>query len=298
MGGREEGTSGNVERISSSRWEHCLYINPSGSLKIYSCKISSQDQQWSTLPDTLYNNSSLVVIDGILTSVGGYSIGGRFTNCLLSLTGGGWVKRRRWCEIFPAMPTPRRVTVSLTTEHTLIVAGGCDGGKNLSVVEVMDISTRQWSTASNLPHPFGVASGTICGDNLYLAGGYVGYGEPSKSVLTCSITDLLSPLSLGARLQSLSLANKTSVWRQTRDLPVTRSTLITLGGHLLAIGGRDDSTEDTAEVYCYDNHNDSWRVVSQMKKSRARCLAAALSDDRLLVVVGGFCNYTVEITSL
>ena len=277
-----------------------VYINPSGSLKMYSCESSSRDQQWSTLPDTEYYDPGLVIIDGTLTSVGGRSRDRTRTNCLLSLTGRGG-ERMRWCEIFPAMPTPRDQTVSLTTEHTLIVAGGYDGRNNLNVVEVMDISTRQWSTASDLPHPFGVASGTICGDNLYLAGGCVGLAKASKSVVTCSVTDLLSPLSLGGRLQSLSLANKTSVWRQALYLPVTGSTLITLGGHLLAIGGEDDSAANTATVHCYDNHTNLWQVVSEMKGSRRLCLAAALSDDRLLVVGGsGEWPYldSVEIASL
>ena len=277
-----------------------VYINPLGSLKMYSCKISPRDQQWSTLPDTEYYNPSLAVIDGTLTSVGGVSR--TYINSLLSLTGRGR-ERRRWCEIFPAMPTPREQTVSLTTEHTLIVAGGFEGRKNLNVVEAMDISTRQWSTASHLPHPFGWASGTICGGNLYLAGGCVRYGEPSKSVMTCSVTDLLSPPSLGGRLQSLSLTNKTSVWRQTRDLPVTQSTLITLGGHLLAIGGRDESQANTAAVHCYGNHTNSWQVVSVMKGSRRVCLAAALSNDRFLVVggesrVSPIDTCSVEIASL
>ena len=53
-----------------------VYINPGASLKVYSCNINSWDQQlqWSTLPDTEYYNSSLVVIDGTLTSVGGFII--------------------------------------------------------------------------------------------------------------------------------------------------------------------------------------------------------------------------------
>ena len=300
-----------VKDISRLRWEegkkapdemrrgsavvggNIVYINPWNSQEVYSCKVSSWDQQWSILPDTEYYDGSLVVIDGTLTSVGG-SMYGTSTNSLLSLTGRGGEKKR-WCDIFPAMPTPRDQTVSLTTEHTLIVAGGYDGGKNLNVVEVMDISTRQWSTTSNLPHPFGWASGTICGDNLYLAGGCVGYAEPSKSVVTCSVTDLLSPLSLGARLQCLSLANKTSVWRQARELPVNESTLITLGGHLLAIGGWDDSASDTAAVHCYDNHTNSWRVVSKMKNSRHLCLAAALSGHCLLVVGGLSSIDSIEI---
>ena len=272
-----------------------VYINPRDSLKMYSCQvISSQKQRWSTLPDQQYINSSLVVIDGVLTGVGGIRDDNR-TNSLLSLTesGGG----RRWSEVYPAMPTPCSSTVSLASQHTLIVAGGYNGNKN--IVEVMDIPTRQWSTVSHLPHSFAMASGTICGDKLYLAGGCVGVGEPTKSVLTCSVSDLLSPPSLGA--SSLSLANKTGVWKRVRHLPVTGSTLITLGGHLLAIGGVD-SGRTIAAVHCYDNHTDSWRGVSEMKKPRWRCLAAVLPGDQLLVVGGNVDLFTtsdtVEIASL
>ena len=277
-----------------------VYINPAFSLKMYSCQvISSQEQQWSTLPDHQHINSTLIVIYGMLTSVGGYQEGQR-TSTLLSLTGSG--SGRRWSEVFPAMPTPRSQTVSLTTQHTLIVAGGWDGNNYLDIVEVMDIPTKQWSTASHLPHPFGWISGTIRGDKLYLAGGCVEYDEFSNSVVTCSVHDLVSPPSLGSRLRnSLSRANK-GLWQRAGDLPVTRSTIITLGGHLLAIGGVDDSDRDTATVHCYDNHTDSWRVMSEMKNQRSRCLAAALPGDRLLVV-GGYveglteCN-TVEIANL
>ena len=270
------------------------YIKPGGtSLVLNSCKITSQDLQWSTLPDTEYYCSSLAMIDGILTTVGG-GRDSEWTNSLLSLTGRRG--RRQWSEIFPAMPTARSETVSVTTQQTLIVAGGVAEGENLTIVEVMNIPTKQWTTASHLPHPFGVVSGTICGDQLYLAGGYVGYGEPSKSVLTCSITEL-SPLSLPARLRTLFLADKTAVWHHARDLPVTRSTLITLGGHLLAIGGEDDdSLTNSCDVHCYDTHTDSWQVVSKMKNKRYQCLATVLPEDCLLVV-GGWHNDSVEIAS-
>ena len=276
-----------------------VYIKPAGnSLKIYSCQISSQDLHWSTLPDTEYYNSSLAVIDGILTTIGGDQYP-KYTNSLLSLT--GRVEGRQWSKIFRAMPTPRNETVSVTTQQTLIVAGGYDGKENLNVVEVMNIPTKQWTTASHLPHPFGWISGTICGNQLYLAGGYVGYGEPSKSVLTCSVTDLLSPPSLATALPTLALADKTGVWHRFQDLPVTKSTLITLGGHLLAIGGWDDSGRDTADVHCYDTHTDSWQVVSNMKNRSRLCLAAILPEDSLLVV-GGDCGFaaidSVQIGSL
>ena len=230
-----------MERGSAVVDGKTVYINPENSLNMYSCQvISSREQQWSTLPHHQYFSFSLVVIEGMLTSVGGdRDVYGKWTSSLFSLRRSGL--RRRWSEVFPAMPTPRSETVALTTQHTLIVAGGYRGKRKLDIVEVMDIPTRQWSTASHLPHPFGLASGTICGDKLYLAGGYAGLGSSTKSLVTCSLGDLLSPPSLGARLDSLSLANKTGVWQRAKDLPVTKSTVITLGGHLLAIGGEDDS---------------------------------------------------------
>ena len=279
-----------------------VYISPLHSYEVYSCHVISGDQQWSTLPRHPYLDFSLVLINGLLTSVGGrsYSVGsgghsvGHYTNSLLSLTGEGG--KRLWSEVFPAMPTPRGDTASVTTEQALIVAGGRSGVLHLDTVEMMDIPSRQWSRTIRLPQPFSLMSATICGHQLYLAGEikerwvYESH-KASKSVLTCSLTDLLPPQSLEARLHTLSLANKTGVWRQTRDLPITRSTLTTLGGHLLAIGGVDDSDKPTADkptaaVRCYDTRTDSWRVVSQMKSARSRCLAAALPEDRLLVVGG------------
>ena len=259
-----------------------VYINPYSSNVVYSCHVISGDQQWSTLPRHQYRDFSLVLINGLLTRVGGYS-GAQYTNSLLSLTGER--EKRLWSEVFPAMPTPRSHTASVTTEQALIVAGGFSG-RRLDTVEVMDIPSQQWTTAIRLPQPFYWMSATICGDQLYLAGGFDESHKASKSVLTCSLTDLLPPQSLGARLHTLSLANKTGVWRQASDIPVTRSTLITLGGHLLAIGGEDDIRKCTAAVHCYDARTNFWHVVSQMMSVRSRCLAAALPEDRLLVVGG------------
>ena len=287
-----------MERGSEVATGNTVYLSPLNSHKVYSCQVvSSQEQHWSTLPDHQYINSGFVVIGGVITSVGGRrDISDKtYTNSLFSLTGSGG--GRRWSEVFPVMPTPRSSTVSLSTQHTLIVAGGYNGKDNLDIVEVMDILTRQWSTASPLPHSFGLASGTICGDKLYLAGGFVRYGEASKSVVMCSVTDLLSPPSLGARLHPLSQAN-TGVWQRARELPVTLSTVVTLGGHLLAIGGWGASTPATNAVHCYDTSTDSWRVVSEMNNPRARCLAAALSGNRLLVIGDWPANSTVETAEI
>ena len=263
-----------------------VYISPHLSNVVYSCRVISGDQQWFTLARHPYRNFSLVLVNGLLTSVGGHGSSG-YINSLFSLTGEGG--KRQWSEVFPAMPTPRSDTASVTTKQALIVAGGLSG-RRLDTVEVMDIPSQQWSTASCLPHPFYRMSAPLCGDHLYLAGGYDGSGEASTSVLTCSLTDLLPSQSLEAKLhrvrRTLFLTSKTTVWRQARNLPVFHATLTTLGGHLLAIGGEDNIRKCTAAVHCYDARTDSWNVVSQMKGARSRCLATALPEDRLLVVGG------------
>ena len=287
-----------MERGAAAVHGNTVYINSTGSHKVYSCQMTSEGLLWSTLSNSRYELFSLAVIDGLLTCVGGHS-GGLFgyrTNTLHSLTGGG--RKRQWSEVFPPMPTARSETASVTTEQALVVAGGYDGGKNLDTVEMMNIATKQWTTAQHLPHPFGLISGTICEDQLYLGGGYIGFGEPSKSVLTCSLTDLLPPQSLGVRLRTLSLATKPGVWREINNLPVTRSTLTTLGGHLLAIGGRSDSHGPTADVHRYDHQTDSWHVVSKMRNKRSSPLSAVLPENQLIVVGGLGSETSVEIGSL
>ena len=271
-----------------------VYTNSFGSCKVYSCQMSSEGLLWSSLPDSYYKDFSLAVIDSLLTCVGGFS--GPHTNTLHSLTGEG--HKRQWSEVFPPMPTARSHTASVTTEQALVVAGGYDGRKYLDTVEVMTIATKQWTTAQHLPHPFGVISGTICGDQLYLCGGYTGVGAPSKSVLTCSLTDLLPPQSLGVMLRTFSLTTKPGVWREIKNLPVTWSTLTTFGGHLLAIGGMSDSDSPTADVHHYDHQTDSWHVVTKMKNKRYRSLSAVLHEYLLLVVGGDGSKTSVEIGSL
>ena len=92
-----------------------------------------------------------------------------------------------------------------------------EGRKKLSTIEVMDTETLQWSTASSLPLPLFRSSLTLCGDQVYMLGGWDQDGGKSKSVFTCSLADLLhfcQPLSLRARLKTWSQASEPEVWHQ------------------------------------------------------------------------------------
>ena len=180
------------------------------------------------------------------------------------------------------MPTKRFGTAAVCSGKSLVVAGGRDH-KLLHTVEVMDMETLQWSTASSLPFALRYASATICQDRIYLLG-YDMSNEP-RSVLACSMTDLLQscrPQSLGARLESLNLQE---VWHRVADLPAHSSSCATLCGQLLAVGGDDDNSFTTA-IHQYNPVTNSWEVISHMPTARSDTLVAVLPGNKLMVVGG------------
>ena len=78
-------------------------------------------------------------------------------------------------------------------------------------------------------------------------------------------------------------------WELIASLRVRSSTLVTVDGHLLAVGGKSSEDSDpTRIIYEYIPDTNTWQVVSQMKTGRSRCAAALLPDNKLMVVGGGF----------
>ena len=234
------------------------YLRPRYYQRVYVYKNIIGEEAWSILSKNPTSSFGLAIIDGLLTSVGGYSI-----NKLYSLMEEG--EEEEWSEIFPPMPTPHDSAACVTTEQALIVAGGVGKGNNpLDIVEVMNMATKQ----SHLPLNCSNISVTIFQDTLYVAGGL----QISKSAFACSLPDLWS--------------SSKKVWKEIECLPEEQSTLVSFSGHLLAIGGRDDLCKPTTDVYRYDSHTDSWTVACQMKSKRSDCFAVTPLGDYLLVVGG------------
>ena len=178
------------------------YFRPGGYKSVFA--YNSTNNKWSELPKHPNSSFSLAMVNNLLTAIGGMTSNDEVTNSLLSLTDNKWTKR------FPPMPTKRWLTAVVCSGRSLVVAGGSTGDKKLimSTVEVMGTETLQWSTASSLPHPLYCASATLCGDQVYMLGGFDQRDKPSSSVFTCSLAALLQscqPQSLVARLKTLSL---------------------------------------------------------------------------------------------
>ena len=271
------------------------YFRPAASVRVYSYENILGNEQWSRLPANPNMGCGLAIIDGLLTSVGGRGP----TNTLLSLTGKG--ERKQWSKVFPPMPTPRSSTACIITEKALVVAGGYAGG-DLATVEVMDMNTKLWTTVCPLPQKASELSSIACGDSLFLAGGCTG-AQWSKSVFTSFLPDLWKSKTLRSRIRhTLPRSNKRNLlaWKEINSLPVTRSTLASFDGHLLAIGGDDDSRNPTTDVYRYNSHTDSWHVISQTKNKRSKCFAFTLPENQL-IVVGGYTetlHYTESVEIL
>ena len=259
-----------------------VYFLVAGTSRVHNFSIT--DNTSFSLPDCPLCFSSLVIINGILTAVGGSQIGSdgirNFSNRLFSFT-----DANAWVEEFPQMPTKRDSTASLHTRAALIVAGGrSKGAGTLSVVEVLNTETLQWSSAPSLPLPLKNASAAICGGDLYLLGGVDKDFFGSKTVFTCSVNALVKscePKSFGGRL--MSALSPSNMWKRIADLPVTKSTCVSLCGHLLAVGGEDLGYSPTKAIHMYDPMRDSWKVVSRMSVARLNCLVAAIPGNRLMV---------------
>jgi N-acetylneuraminic acid mutarotase len=255
------------------------------------CSYNVFSTKWSKLPKCPYCHSSLAVINGQVTIIGGCKdIHNKdtYTNKLLSLPG--------YKEVFPAMPTKRRGTTAVTSKEHLIVAGGAIGfSDKLNIVEVMDIKSLVWSIVASLPHPgpYSEASWSIlCGDQLYMLGGY-GYNGQTKSVLTCSLTELLQS----------SSSSSSSIWYRVTDAPAYLSTCAAVNGELLAVGGCDKDDKPSSAIHKYNPTTNSWDLISNTPTARWHSLVAVLPTNEMMVVGGSIKGRvgdidTIEITNL
>ena len=243
------------------------------------CSYNVSSKKWSKLPKCPYQYSSLTVINGQVTTIGGCTDARNkdtYTNKLLSLPG--------YKEVFPAMPKKRReITASISKEH-LIVAGGITGLYNankLNTVEVMDTKSLVWSTVASLPHP---ASGTICGDQLYMLEGWDDKAW-TKSVLTCSLTELLQ-------------SSSSSIWHRVADTPAYRSTCAAVNGELLAVGGCDKDYNPSPAIHKYNPTTNSWDLISNVPTARGWSLVTVLPTNEVMVAGGCIKSYTVDIDKI
>ena len=272
-----------MRRGSSTIIGETVYVNSFSSQVVYAFHCNTT--QWSTLPQCPCIHSTLTTINSMITAVGGND-----TTSLYMTTNKVITHRdHKWVELYPPMPTERYCAAVLSTTTHVAVMGGLKDGNLLAITEVMDIQTKQWSTASPLPYGIVRATTTLCGEILYLMGGYTYSNE--YSVLSCHFSDLVQSMqSTGPSTQkrpwSSTVATHSKVWHNIPDLPVMCSTCVTDQGKVLAIGGLDKQDKRTTSIYELNTDNNEWSHKSDMNIARSEFLATALPDNNILVVGG------------
>lgn len=265
---------------------NAVYIKPPGKI-VYAYSVNSLT--WAKLPCCPTSDCPLVVVNNLLTLVGGYDED-HCTNRLFSLKGeatcGG-----SWSQKFPSMPTKRYGVAALFAGIALIVAGGVGEDESVqTVVEVLNTENNQWSVAASLLKPLVNSLAAVCDGQIYMFGGKDEEFEPTKSVYTCKLMALLqsaNPRSVASRLKNtLRRTSKAKVWSGVADVPVTQSSCVFLHGCLLAVGGRDSEHRPTTAVHAYVPINNSWEVISHMGTPRYNCFTAVLPDNQLMVIGG------------
>ena len=243
---------------------------------------------WSQLPDCPFIfDCPLVIINNLLTLIGGDTSEDLHTintsNRVFSLTSEGG--SRRWTEEFPRMPTKRCASTALCAEIALIIVGGkAKDGSLMETVEILNIATKHWSTAANLPQSVTYAPAAVCGDRVYI----LGY----SSMYTCSVVTLIQ--SCKSFLASLRKGD-TGVWGEVAVPPVKCTTCVSIHCRLLAIGGMDSDRKSTSTILIYNPSTDAWEAISHMGTSRRSCIAAVLPNNQLMVV-GGYTGEDVSGT--
>ena len=240
--------------------------------QMYSYTISNS--RWSQLPGCPTQCCPSVIINNLLTLVGGLDQTNTLINQLFSLTGKG--RGRRWTEEFPPMPTKRYGSTALCTETAMIVAGGRNkDGSLLQAIEVMNTETLQWSTAADLPKPLLCAQVSVCGVQVYISG--------RANMYTCSMLTLIQ----SCKSFLAGIRNRGArVWREVAAPRVEETTYVTVHGRLLTVGGKGTDQKSTTAVHMYNSTTDSWEVISHMETPRYACITAVLPNNQLMVVGG------------
>ena len=218
-----------------------------------------------------YFNYGLAIIDSELTTVGGEDGVGHRTNELFTLRQGKWV------EVYPPMNTARYspAVVSTADGDYLIVIGGY--GSDVAWTELFQVKSRRWYRLTHLTQRPRHPSATICGDQLHVIGDDGDGYSCSLQSLPSNDRPITSPLTLS--------------WKPLPPLPVDYSTVATLCGQLVLIGGRQARSTVNSIHQLVEGQ---WVKIGSMTSVRWHCLAVSPSPDRILIVASGWGEDSVE----
>ena len=201
-----------MERGGAVVHHNIVYCISDNSHTVYAYQ--SDEDEWQEHSHCPHNWTGLAIIKDLLTAVGGKEEEGRKTNKLLSWRDG------RWEEVFPPMNTARSDHAVLSEDDYVIAVGG----RGETSVELFTVSANTWSTVTSLPQPLTGITATLSCNILYAM---------DWDGRTFSIS-----MSHWTKNTSREPPRPHPTWQPLpHDAPVEWSTLTTVCGEVMAVGG-------------------------------------------------------------
>ncbi len=227
--------------------------------------------RWGILPPYRTHSFGMTVIRDQLVLMGGVDKDEKYCKSL-----GVWrTDSEKWVDLYPDMPTPRSLSSVATYNEWLIVAGGYNG-ELLSSVDVLNIDTKQWYSGPPAPIFFSDMKTATVGDMCYYMGGYS--GGVTNDVYRVSLPALIS--------QVKSRRIDPQIWETISPLNVTCSTPLSIGGHLLAFGGRMLTSSNVTSIQHYQPDTNRWVKVGDMPSPLCDCTCAITNNGDILIAGG------------
>lgn len=242
-----------------------------------------QADNWSELPPYTFSWFAMTGLNDQLVVVGGQELTREKTDLL-----GRWDEDQcMWTHPFPPMLKACNSPMVATYKNRwLVVAGGFEGSQHLSVVQVLDISSREWFYGSPLPAPISHVSTATIGNIFYLLGGFKTKGanvvSPNDHVLCVCLPDLI--LQAITQYASSDHSSCSALWQPLPRLSANPySTAVALNETLLAVGGLYGSSLD---IHLYQHNAKKWIKVGELPIGRSQCACAVLPSGELFVAGG------------
>ena len=230
--------------------------------------------EWTTLK--LYKTRwfAMATINNQLVLVGGKEQG------KASRELGVWeADRKEWTHPYPEMPTGRwRCSAVVHNEWLVVVGGVTPVQQYTSSVEVLNVSTNQWHSGPPSPLPLTNMKTATMEDSFYFMGGCA-RGFHIDHVYSLPIQTLITYV-------TTSTKEEPGTWKVIPGLKLNRSTPLTIGGFLFAMGGIDKDRKMVSTIHRYQPDTEEWVKAGDLKLPCCDC-TCILSTRTEVVVAGG-----------
>ena len=264
----------------------CVDIKDEDKVQVFNL----EELTWTILPQpTPQVRCRGEIVNNQITLIGGReSESCRVTNKLSTLVD------NTWRAVFPPMPTRRIGPATLYKDGILIVAGGrTQDDTTLQSIDVMRVTTKQWSTLVNftLPRPLRNHKFISCGDVVYICnGGYIAEHQKGKHRYTLLKSTWKMSWDI---LNEAVLSDHPVEGRQWMELPCQTpfraSSSFSSPHSLFTVGGNDSEGHPQSAVHIYSPSQSKWVSLGQLKVPRMLSGTVQLGE-RALLVIGGLNN--------